>query len=114
MRKALSIVVVVTVAILLRQHFKQQRDLEAARISDEQHQLDTEELLPERDEARSSRFDSSAVASDTGRSCDGRTRCPEMKSCEEARWFLANCSGMKMDGDKDGVPCEDQWCSRLR
>ena len=42
--------------------------------------------------------------------CDGRTRCPEMHSCEEATWFLRNCPGMKMDGDHDGAPCEDQWC----
>ena len=42
--------------------------------------------------------------------CDGRRRCSEMKSCEEAKFFLANCPGVKMDGDHDGVPCEEQWC----
>jgi hypothetical protein len=42
--------------------------------------------------------------------CDGRTRCPEMKSCAEAEFFLANCPGPKMDGDGDGIPCEDQHC----
>lgn len=42
--------------------------------------------------------------------CDGRTRCPQMHSCEEATWFLRNCPGTKMDGDNDGVPCEDQFC----
>src|SRR5262245_27196393 len=47
-------------------------------------------------------------------SCDGRTRCPEMRSCEEALYFLQNCPGTKMDGDQDGIPCEDQWCSHLR
>lgn len=46
--------------------------------------------------------------------CDGRERCPQMNSCEEARYFLANCPGVKMDGDRDGIPCEDQWCSHLR
>lgn len=45
-------------------------------------------------------------------SCDGRTRCPQMHSCEEATWFLRNCAGTKMDGDNDGVPCEDQFCVR--
>lgn len=44
--------------------------------------------------------------------CDGRVYCSEMRSCEEAEWFLQNCSGMKMDGDHDGVPCETQWCGR--
>ena len=42
--------------------------------------------------------------------CDGRTRCPQMRSCEEARYFLRNCPGAAMDGDHDGEPCEDQWC----
>ena len=42
--------------------------------------------------------------------CDGRTRCPQMRSCEEAKWFLQHCPGTKMDGDGDGDPCEDQWC----
>ncbi len=42
--------------------------------------------------------------------CDGRVYCSQMRSCEEARWFLANCPGTKMDGNHDGVPCEKQWC----
>ena len=42
--------------------------------------------------------------------CDGRTRCAQMRSCEEATWFLKNCPGTQMDGNRDGVPCERQWC----
>lgn len=42
--------------------------------------------------------------------CDGRTHCSHMTSCEEAKFFLKNCPGVKMDGDGDGVPCERQWC----
>ncbi|HSM22608.1 MAG TPA: thermonuclease family protein [Rubrivivax sp.] len=42
--------------------------------------------------------------------CDGRTHCSQMTSCEEARFFLNNCPGVKMDGNNDGVPCERQWC----
>ena len=42
--------------------------------------------------------------------CDGRTHCSQMTSCEEATFFLRNCPGTKMDGDNDGVPCETQWC----
>jgi len=45
-------------------------------------------------------------------SCDGRTHCSQMRSCEEAKYFLANCPGVKMDGDRNGIPCEKQWCSR--
>jgi hypothetical protein len=44
--------------------------------------------------------------------CDGRTHCSQMTSCEEAEYFLANCPGIEMDGDRDGVPCERQWCDR--
>lgn len=43
-------------------------------------------------------------------SCDGRTQCGQMRSCDEARYFLAHCSGVEMDGDGDGIPCERQWC----
>jgi len=45
-------------------------------------------------------------------SCDGRQYCSQMKSCAEAKYFLANCPGAKMDGDRNGIPCEKQWCSR--
>jgi cytoskeletal protein RodZ len=41
--------------------------------------------------------------------CSGKVHCSEMTSCEEARFYLQNCPGTKMDGDRDGKPCED-WC----
>jgi hypothetical protein len=43
-------------------------------------------------------------------SCDGRTRCTQMTSCEEATYFIQHCPNTTMDGDHDGVPCEQQWC----
>ncbi len=43
--------------------------------------------------------------------CDGRTYCSQMTSCEEAKYFLNHCPNTKMDGDHDGVPCEQQWCT---
>ena len=48
----------------------------------------------------------------TGFSCDGRTHCSQMGSCAEAKYFLAHCPGVKMDGDRNGTPCEMHWCSR--
>lgn len=42
--------------------------------------------------------------------CDGRVYCSNMTSCEEAKFFLQHCPGVKMDGNNDGVPCERQWC----
>jgi hypothetical protein len=44
--------------------------------------------------------------------CDGRQYCSQMKSCAEAKYFLLNCPGAKMDGDRNGIPCEKQWCDR--
>ena len=38
--------------------------------------------------------------------CDGRQYCTQMKSREEAVFFISNCPNTKMDGDNDGVPCE--------
>ena len=43
--------------------------------------------------------------------CDGRKHCSQMTSCKEATAFLKNCPGMQMDGNHDGVPCEQQWCT---
>ena len=46
----------------------------------------------------------------TSYKCDGRINCSQMTSCAEATFFLKNCPGVKMDGDNDGIPCENQWC----
>jgi hypothetical protein len=43
--------------------------------------------------------------------CDGRTHCSQMRSCAEATFFVQHCPNTKMDGDNDGVPCEQQWCN---
>ncbi|MBY0411322.1 MAG: excalibur calcium-binding domain-containing protein [Burkholderiaceae bacterium] len=45
-------------------------------------------------------------------SCDRRKYCSQMTSCAEAKYFLSNCPGVNMDGNKDGIPCEQQWCSQ--
>jgi len=39
--------------------------------------------------------------------CDGRQYCGQMKSRAEANFFLRNCPNTKMDGDHDGIPCEN-------
>lgn len=38
--------------------------------------------------------------------CGGKTRCSEMDSCSEARFYLNQCGASRIDGDRDGVPCE--------
>lgn len=40
--------------------------------------------------------------------CDGRTYCSQMASCEEATYFVQHCPDTTMDGD--GIPCEQQLC----
>jgi cold shock CspA family protein len=39
--------------------------------------------------------------------CDGRQHCSQMRSRAEAEYFLMNCPDTKMDGDHDGIPCEN-------
>jgi hypothetical protein len=49
--------------------------------------------------------------SPSGHHCEGRTTCSQMTSCGEATWFINHCPGTEMDGNHDGVPCEQQWCA---
>ena len=39
--------------------------------------------------------------------CDGRQHCSQMTSRAEAEFFVRNCPDTKMDGDRDGEPCEN-------
>jgi len=39
--------------------------------------------------------------------CDGRQHCSQMNSRDEAKFFIRNCPNTKMDGDNDGIPCEN-------
>ena len=39
-------------------------------------------------------------------SCDVKKNCKQMNSCEEARFYLTQCGRKRLDGDKDGIPCE--------
>lgn len=44
---------------------------------------------------------------DTRFACDGRQYCSQMNSRAEAEFFVAHCGPTKMDGDGDGIPCEN-------
>jgi hypothetical protein len=55
---------------------------------------------------------SSSAAPAARFSCDGRKSCSQMTSCAEATYFLPKCPGVQMDGNRDGIPCEVQWCGR--
>lgn len=43
--------------------------------------------------------------------CHPLLRCAAMRSCEEARRYVQRCGRGYMDGDGDGVPCEN-LCNR--
>ena len=44
--------------------------------------------------------------------CKQKRYCSQMTSCEEAKYYLELCGDYaRMDGDKDGIPCERQWCN---
>lgn len=43
----------------------------------------------------------------TAFSCDGRQYCSQMTSRAEAEYFVQHCPDTKMDGDHDGIPCEN-------
>jgi cold shock CspA family protein len=39
--------------------------------------------------------------------CDGRQHCSQMTSRALAEFFTKHCPNTKMDGDNDGIPCEN-------
>jgi hypothetical protein len=71
-----------------------------------------EETAPTSSTALGSTSSSALTPAENQFKCDGRIYCSQMTSCAEATYFLRNCPGTKMDGDHDGVPCENQWCGR--
>lgn len=38
--------------------------------------------------------------------CGKKTYCTQMTSCKEAMFYFNTCGLLRLDGDKDGVPCE--------
>jgi hypothetical protein len=44
-------------------------------------------------------------AIDPQRKCGSKSTCSEMKSCNEAKFYLNNCGATGLDGNGDGVPC---------
>lgn len=41
--------------------------------------------------------------------CEGKRHCGQMVSKEEAQFYLNNCPHDGMDGDNDGIACEQQF-----
>jgi cold shock CspA family protein len=51
--------------------------------------------------------ESGETVTSTSFHCDGRQHCSQMRSRAEAEYFVSNCPDTKMDGDYDGIPCEN-------
>jgi cold shock CspA family protein len=58
--------------------------------------------IPSRSEIKSELSNTSSQFS-----CDGRQYCSQMNSRAEAEFFTKYCPNTKMDGDNDGIPCEN-------
>ena len=39
--------------------------------------------------------------------CGSKRRCAQMRSCDEAYYYLTHCGAKSLDGNGDGVPCEN-------
>lgn len=38
--------------------------------------------------------------------CGDKTKCKQMRNCDEAKFYLTVCNLQRIDGDRDGIPCE--------
>ena len=110
MKKLVPIVIVALVAWFAYGKYEAQRQ----RNELSQASAETEMEAEDEDEAIEHSENPFPERSEVQFTCDGRTHCSEMTSCKEAKYFINHCPGTKMDGDEDGVPCEDQWCNHLR
>jgi cold shock CspA family protein len=57
-------------------------------------------------------FAREALHQDSRFRCDpAKSSCARMSSCAEAFFHQERCGVSNMDGDQDGIPCEQQWCN---
>lgn len=57
-------------------------------------------------------FARQALRADTEFQCSPqKSSCSAMTSCAEAFFHQERCGVPNMDGDRDGIPCEQQWCN---
>lgn len=52
-----------------------------------------------------------AMKENGGFACGAKRTCGQMSSCAEARHYLEVCGLNRLDGDRDGIPCESM-CRR--
>jgi endonuclease YncB( thermonuclease family) len=57
----------------------------------------------------STKIDAPAIKTSKGNfgfTCGGKSKCGQMSSCDEAKFYLNHCGLGRLDGDHDGTPCE--------
>ncbi|UTO18860.1 cold shock domain-containing protein [Acinetobacter sp. Z1] len=119
------IVIATLLALIFQkyQSYRQAQQLKTIQLIEEQKQIiaHQREAIGDLPEVKLSAKTTDAIKTNSGSSalsqqpivtnaqfrCDGRQYCSEMRSLEEARWFVRNCTNTKMDGDNDGEPCEN-------
>ncbi|WP_442970729.1 excalibur calcium-binding domain-containing protein [Roseomonas sp. USHLN139] len=47
-----------------------------------------------------------APPSGSGFSCGTKRYCGQMLNCAEAQFYFRRCGVTRLDGDRDGIPCE--------
>lgn len=51
--------------------------------------------------------------SNLNKACGKKHRCSQMQSCDEAKFYLRQCGVKSLDGNMDGVPCENLCASEI-
>lgn len=46
--------------------------------------------------------------------CGTKRYCAQMRSCDEAKYYLRQCRVTRLDSDRDGMPCEIMHCPHIR
>jgi len=82
--------------------FKQaQKEAEASKVG-----LWADNACPTGTSQPSTQTSGTSTTTTGGFTCAGKTTCGQMASCAEAQFYLNTCGVSRLDGDKDGVPCE--------
>lgn len=121
------IVIAILLALIFQkyQSYQQAQQLKTIQLIEEQKQIiaHQREAIGDFPEVKRSEKTTDSIKTNTGSSassqqpiaakaqfnCDGRIHCSQMRSYDEALFFLRNCPNTQMDGDGDGVPCERQF-----
>ncbi len=78
----------------------------AKRCNPELARVHVENPIPPWEWRKGERTSNRTAATGAVFTCGTKRYCREMTSCKEAQFYLRQCGLTRLDGDKDGVPCE--------